>query len=157
VLPASKEHPRTRTVSTKGHRREKEKKKTRDLPIIGEDDLLGGVDETGFGIGWRVEDLARILIGGGHDDETACRIGSADTLRRISIKGNGHVKYANRAQVTGIPLTHVTLHGRLNRVREFTNNWDGPFGPGQVALLVAVDGLFEREEGEEHGKSRVQP
>lgn len=41
------------------------------LPVVGKDDLLCGVDETGFGVGWGVEDFARVLVGRGHDDEAA--------------------------------------------------------------------------------------
>ena len=48
------------------------------LPVVWEDDLLGRVDETGLSVGWGVEDLARILVGRGHDDETGREIGSAD-------------------------------------------------------------------------------
>jgi len=40
------------------------------LPVIREDDLLGGMNETGLGVGGRVEDFVGILIGRGHNDET---------------------------------------------------------------------------------------
>ena len=68
-----------------------------------------------------------------------------------------HVKHANSAQVTGIPLTHVILHGWLDRIREFADNRDSPRGTGQMTFLVSVDGLFEGEEGEQDGESCVQP
>jgi len=40
------------------------------LPVVREDDLLGSMYETWLSISWRVEDLARILVGRAHDDET---------------------------------------------------------------------------------------
>jgi len=83
------------------------------LPVIWEDDLFGGMDEARLSIGRGVKDLARKLIGRGHDDETAWGIAQRRCSHRKSNKGDGHVKYANSAQVTGIPLTHVTLHGRF--------------------------------------------
>ena len=70
---------------------------------------------------------------------------------------NGHVKHADSAQVTGIPLTHVTLHGRFERISEFTDNRDGPSGPRQVTFLVSIDRLFEGQQGEQDGEGCVQP
>ena len=68
-----------------------------------------------------------------------------------------HVEYADGAQVTGIPLTHITLHGRLHRVGEFPDNRDSPCGPGQMAFFVSIHGLFESKEGEQDGEGRIQP
>ena len=127
------------------------------VPVIREDDLLGGMNETGLGIGGRVEDFAGILIGRGHNDETTWGIASTDTVGQEFKLGDGHVKYANSAQVAGIPLAHVTLHGGLERIREFTNYRDSPSRSGQMAFFVSVDGLFECKEGEQDGKGRVQP
>ena len=66
-----------------------------------------------------------------------------------------HVKHANCAQVAGIPLAHIALHGWFERIREFTDNRDSPRRSGQMTLLVSVDGLLECKEGEHDGKSRV--
>lgn len=72
-------------------------------------------------------------------------------------RGNGHVKHADGAQITSIPLTHVTLHGRFERISEFTDNRDSPSGTGQMAFLVSIYGLFEGQQGEQDGEGRVQP
>ena len=57
-------------------------RKSGTLPVVGEDDLFGGMNETGFSISWRVEDFSRKLVGRGHDDETAWGIVSMDTFGR---------------------------------------------------------------------------
>ena len=150
---ASEEHPDADVIRTKVNL----DKNRRILPVVWKDDLLGGVHETGLSVGWGVEDLARILVGGAHDDETGRGIGSA-VMFGLEIKTWGvHVKHADSAQVTGIPLTHVILHGRLDRIREFADNRDCPRGTGQMTFFVSVDGLFEGKEGEQDGEGSVQP
>jgi len=140
-------------ISTKVNRN----KNRGTLPVVGKDDLFGSVYETGFSVGWRVEDLARILVGRAHDDETGRVTGSAD-MSGLGIKTwDVHVKYADSAQVTGIPLSHVILHRWLDRIREFADNRDSPRGAGQMTFFVSVDGLFEGEKGEQDGESCVQP
>ena len=62
---------------------------------------------------------------------------------RRSNRGDGHVKHADGAEVTGIPLTHVTLHGWFERISEFTDNRDSPCSSGQMTFLVSVNGLFK--------------
>lgn len=97
------------------------------------------MNETRFGICWRVEDFPRIFVRRGHDDETANGIGSADIFTSEIGCDDKHVKYANSAQVTGFPLTHVALHGRFERISEFTDNRNGPFVPRQMAFFVSID------------------
>jgi len=57
---------KVRVIRTEGAWRENQG----HLPVIREDDLLGGMNKTGLGVGGGVEDFAGILIGRGHDDET---------------------------------------------------------------------------------------
>lgn len=40
-------------------------------PVFRAEDLLRGVDEAGFGMVWRVENLPRVFIRRRHDDEAA--------------------------------------------------------------------------------------
>ena len=66
-----------------------------------------------------------------------------------------HVKHANSAQFTGIPLTHITLHGGFDGISEFTDNWNSPGCPRQVTFFVSINGLLECQEGEQDGESCV--
>ena len=66
MLLSSEEHPEADVISMKVNWG----KNRGNLPVVWEDDLLGRVDEARLSVGWRVEDLAGILVGRAHDDET---------------------------------------------------------------------------------------
>lgn len=80
----------------------------------------------------------------------------SNRLRRDQ-RDNLHVENADDAQGTRVPLPHVPLETGLERVGELANDGNGPVVPGEMALLVPVDGLLEGEEGEDDGDGRVQP
>ena len=50
-------------------------------PIVGADNLLSGVDEAGLGMVGRVQNLAGVLVGRRHDNETKVLLGAFRRLR----------------------------------------------------------------------------
>lgn len=70
---------------------------------------------------------------------------------------DSHVEYANNTKSPRVPLSHVAFHGGFHRISEFSNDWDGPWGAGEMLFLVPVHGLLEDEECGDDSEGGVKP